>query len=85
VAHLRVESVGIKAMPHGDQLLPDCGQRTHPEVSIKEGPNGKLLLKNLTGIGEPVYFVVAQWFPFVLVGHRLTIGFLEKRRRKFEE
>jgi hypothetical protein len=59
-------------MPHGDQLLPDCGQRTHPEVSIKEGPNDKLLLKNLTGIVEPVYFAVAQWFPFVLVGHRLT-------------
>jgi hypothetical protein len=52
---------------------------------IKKGQNNKYPLKVLTGIDEPVYFVVAQWFPFVLVGHRLTIGFLEKRRRKFEE
>jgi hypothetical protein len=54
-------------------MVISCGQRTHPEVSIKEGPNGKLLLKNLTGIGEPVYFVVAQWFPLVLVGHKAAL------------
>ncbi|MGA2318928.1 MAG: hypothetical protein ABSG71_21475 [Thermodesulfobacteriota bacterium] len=58
---------------------------TNPQAGVKEGSDNEFLLKGFTGIGDPVHFIVAQWFPFVLVGHRLTIGFLEKRRRKFEE
>jgi hypothetical protein len=40
---------------------------------MKIGKDDEFLVKSHTGMGEPVDFVVAKWFAFVLAGHGTKI------------
>ena len=44
------------------------------QAGVKESPDDKPFLKNLAGIGEPIYSVVAYWFSFVLVGDEYRLA-----------
>lgn len=39
------------------------------QASVEENPDDKLFLNSHAGNGEPIDFIVAQWFSFVLVVH----------------
>lgn len=40
---------------------------------MQRGPDDELLSEGLAGIGEPVDFILAQGFAFVLVGHGIFL------------
>jgi hypothetical protein len=44
---------------HIAQWLPKYAQRPYPKASVKGVPNDKLPLKGLTGIDEPIHFIIA--------------------------
>ena len=42
-----------------DVVFFQIGQLAHPQARVQEGPDDELFIEGLTGIGEPVDFVVA--------------------------
>ena len=55
-------------------ILGEVGEFRNSEACIQERPDNQFLFMGLTGIGQPIGFILGEGFPLVLVAHTPSIA-----------
>ena len=68
-------AVDCQAMPLPvEVVLRELGEPAEPEAGIQQGPDDQPLPYTVAGMSKAVRLVLGKGFPFVLVGHDLTVN-----------